>query len=76
MRNIVLKTYQEIKNLAPIIAEVECLYNSPLGFTLSNGEYCSSGPTAEGFRDCFKFDPKKKIMKVEMIISKEECAII
>ncbi len=56
------------------INQVEWYKDYTLSFTLSNGEYCTAG--SEEVDKSHKFDPKKKISKVEVIIYSNEDSIL
>jgi len=67
MTDIAEKNLEELNNLA--ITQVKSLGVSTLELTLNDGQSCRAGTL---FIESHKFDPKKKITRVECIIYKNE----
>jgi len=72
MQKIATKSLEELLSLT--IAEVSWNPLVTLGFRLTDGQFCSIG--YDPVDNMHKFDPSKKITKVQHIIHKREITIL
>lgn len=69
METLVNKSYEELRSLK--IDRITWNFPKMLGFVLTDGQNCLSGP-CEPTNIIHMFDPSKKITKIECFIQKDE----